>query len=195
MPDETGAREVVAGLEFMLLGLRMELGVLGRDWFEVPGLIILLELVGGCTDRDWFGGLTVLDGVEKLRLGPELNAEELLGVRLIGGELIRPTDGELAGARLTLGGALTLGAGAGAGAGLETCRLAAELPAPELELLRSALSPKTGPQSRIKTEMSARIPILIRQTHCGLTSFRYSIADMICLLSANGSTQVIYSNY
>jgi hypothetical protein len=160
----------------------------GRDWFEVPGLIILLELVGGCTDRDWLGGLTTLDGVEKLRLGPDLNAEELLGDRVTGGELVRPMDGELAGARLMLGGALTLGAGAGVGAGLETCRLAELLLPPELELFRSALSPMTCPQSRIKTEMSARIPILIRQTHCGLTSVRYSLADMICLLSANGST-------
>lgn len=140
MLDAVGDLKVVAGLEFMLPGLRVDPNVLGRDDTEAPGLIILFELVGGCTDR-----------------------EMLLEGRLIRLELDRPMDGELAGERLMLGGALTLGAGAGAGAGLETCRLAAELPPPELELFRSALSPKTGPQSRIKTEMSARIPILARR--------------------------------
>jgi len=163
MLDAVGDLEVVAGMEFMLPGLRVDPNVLGRDDTEAPGLTTLLELVGGCTDR-----------------------EMLLEGRLIRLELDRPIDGELAGARLMLGGALTLGAGAGAG--LETCRLAAELPAPELELFRSALSPKTGPQSRIKTEMSARIPILARRP-VGPAD-RYSIANMICLLSANGSNMV-----
>lgn len=164
MFEEVGAREAGAGLG--LLKLRGELGVLGRDEIEAPGLAALPELVGGCTDREIL----------------------LLGGRLVGAGLVRPMDGGLAGARLTLGGVLTLGAGAGAGlAGCAAgaCRLT-ELPPPEL--FRSALSPKTGPQSRIKTEMSARIPILIRQTYGGLTSFRYSMANMICLLSANGST-------
>ncbi len=108
MLDEIGAREVAAGLEFMPPGLRVDPNVLGRDCIEVPGLTTLLELVGGCTDRDWLGGLTTLSGAEGM----------LLGGRLIGAELVRPMDGGLAGARLTLGGALTLGAGAGAGAGL-----------------------------------------------------------------------------
>jgi len=129
MLDEIGAREVVAGLEFMLPKLRVEPGVLGRDWFEIPGLTVLLELVGACIDRDWLGGLTTLGDIEGL-----------LGVRLIGLELVRPMDGGLVGARLTLAGALTLGAGAGAGAGLAAWpagagRLA-ELPPPELELFR-----------------------------------------------------------
>lgn len=175
MFEEVGAREAGAGLELMLrkdspglLKLRVDPGVLGRGEIEAPGLAALPELVGGCTDREI----------------------PLLGGRLVGAGLVRPMDGGLAGARLTLGGVLTLGAGAGAGlAGCAAgaCRLT-ELPPPEPELFRSALSPKTGPQSRIKTEMSARIPILIRQTYGGLTSRRYSIANMICLLSANGST-------
>jgi len=191
-----------------LLKLHVGAGVPGRDWFEIPGLTVLLELVGACIDRDWLGGLTTLGDIEGL-----------LGIRLIGAGLVRPTDGELlrpmdgglAGARLTLGGALTLGAGAGAGAGLAAWpagagRLA-ELPPPELELFRSVLPPKTGPQSRIKTEMSARIPIPCRSECCVLSSAtrnaergtrnaeRDSIANMICLLSANGSTPVFYSNY
>lgn len=185
---ELGVREDVIGLEVMLLDELPELVMLregmdmpGRDDIEVPGLIILLELVGGCMDRE----MVLLEG------------------RLIRLELDRPIDGELVGARLMLGGALTLGAGAGAGAGRETCRLDAELPPPELELFRSALSPNTDSQSRIKTEMSVRIPILVQ---CLLATVRplfaglelpgwYSFAFMMGLLSANGSTQVFYSNY
>ena len=182
-----------------LLKLRVGAGVPGRDWFEIPGLTVLLELAGGCT----------LSGIEGLLLGVRLIWVGL--VRPTDGELLRPMDGGLAGARLTLGGVLTLGAGAGAGAGLAAWpagagRLA-ELPPPELELFRSVLPPKTGPQSRIKTEMSARIPIPCRSECCVLSSAtrnaerrtpnaeRDSIANMICLLSANGSTPVFYSNY
>ncbi len=177
MIEVVGDREVT-DLEFMLLVLRVDPNVLGRDDTEVLELIILLELVGGCMDRE----MLLLEG------------------RLTGAEFVRPMDRELVGARLMLGGELTRGAGAGAGR--ETCRFAAELLLLELELFRSVLSPKTGPQSRIKTEMSARIPILIRRlpgtvrplfTGLELPGW-YSFDNMICLLSANGSTQVFYSN-
>jgi hypothetical protein len=178
MIEVVGDREGVTGLEFMLLVLRVDPNMLDRDDTEVPELIILLELVGGRIDRE----MLLLEG------------------RLIGAEFVRPMDRELVGARFMLGGELTRGAGVGAGR--ETCRFAAELPPPELELFRSVLPPNTGPQSRIKTEMSARIPILIRRLRgtvgplfAGLDlPGWYSFDNMICLLSANGSTHVFYSN-
>jgi hypothetical protein len=59
------------------------------------------------------------------------------------------------GARLTLGGVLTLGAGAGLGADRTAERLL-----PEPESLFSSFAAKIGAQRRIKAEMVARMPIL-----------------------------------
>ncbi len=168
MLDETGARAVAVRLEFMLPGLRTDPNVFDLADMDVLGLAVLLEIFR----------------LERLGLlGTRTDRElMLLGLRLA---ML-----ELAGARLTLEGALALGAGAGAGLG--ACRLD-ELLLPPPALFRSFFALDTGAQSRIKTEMSTRIPLLIHQTQSRLTSCRYSIANMICLLSANGPRQDLYS--
>ncbi|HUV67978.1 MAG TPA: hypothetical protein VMW24_29070 [Sedimentisphaerales bacterium] len=133
--DEAGARDVTVRLERLLPTLREDPNVIERDDMDVLGLIVELlrldelkglELVGGRIERE----LILLLRFRLLRI------EEL-------------------GARLTLGGALTLGAGAGLGVDRLEERLL-----PELELFCSFFAAKTGSQRRIKAEMVARIPIL-----------------------------------